>query len=328
LPHVTGCQAQRLWQRLSHLQVVCALGQQSVGKSYQLNHLGGVFFDVAGGRCTDGVWLSARHFADKGGRETLVLFMDCEGIGSLERTGTEDMLHCLLAGAVASFTIFKTHFAFNRHAEPLLRHSLASTRLTQSALCMLCMHPDDWRAVAPHATLLCMHPDEHMMLRMPQCSAIPRPHGPAHDAAHATLLSQAPWTAIHAGKMPGHWPVCSAAHHACRELSRVVQCRELTEMLHRMNKGAQKVGDISGSNGEELIFRGGIMFCLKDVQRDALRPSVAEFTSKIKGFVQGGQNFVSSLYKNNVRVGEFAPLSRPFFKTLLNVRPRSLPCTR
>lgn len=30
------------------VKVVCALGQQSVGKSYQLNHLGGTFFDVAG----------------------------------------------------------------------------------------------------------------------------------------------------------------------------------------------------------------------------------------------------------------------------------------
>lgn len=30
------------------VKVVCALGKQSVGKSYQLNHFGGVFFDVAG----------------------------------------------------------------------------------------------------------------------------------------------------------------------------------------------------------------------------------------------------------------------------------------
>ena len=53
--------------------VVCALGQQSVGKSYQLNHLGGVFFDVAGGRCTDGIWLAARHITGKSGADTLVL---------------------------------------------------------------------------------------------------------------------------------------------------------------------------------------------------------------------------------------------------------------
>jgi hypothetical protein len=73
-----------------------------------------VFFDVAGGRCTDGVWLSARHVVEKDGQEVLILFLDCEGIGSLERTATEDMLHCLLAGAVASHTMFKTHYAFNR----------------------------------------------------------------------------------------------------------------------------------------------------------------------------------------------------------------------
>ena len=65
-------------------------------------------------------------------------------------------------------------------------------------------------------------------------------------------------------------------------------------MLNRMNKGAQKVGDISGSGGEDLIFRGGIMFCLKDVQRDGMRSSVSEFNSRMRGFVQSGQNFVQT----------------------------------
>jgi hypothetical protein len=93
--------------------VVCAIGQQSVGKSYQLNHLGGTFFDVAGGRCTDGVWLSARPFVDDQGKDRLAVFLDCEGIGSLERTETEDMLHCLLVGAISSLTMFKTHYVLN-----------------------------------------------------------------------------------------------------------------------------------------------------------------------------------------------------------------------
>lgn len=98
------------------------------------------------------------------------------------------------------------------------------------------------------------------------------------------------------------------------------ECRELTEMLNRMNKGAQKVGDISGSGGEDLIFRGGIMFCLKDVQRDGMRSSVKEFNSRMRGFVQSGQNFVATIYKNNVSVGAFPPLSRQFFKLLQQVR--------
>lgn len=67
------------------------------------------------GRCTDGMWLSARHVVDRhSGREVLILFLDCEGIGSLERTPMEDMLHCLLAGAVSSLTLFKTSSAFDR----------------------------------------------------------------------------------------------------------------------------------------------------------------------------------------------------------------------
>jgi hypothetical protein len=34
--------------------VLSAMGAQSTGKSYLLNHLANTFFDVAGGRCTDG----------------------------------------------------------------------------------------------------------------------------------------------------------------------------------------------------------------------------------------------------------------------------------
>jgi hypothetical protein len=120
----------------------------------------------AGGRCTDGIWLSARHITTtkakaKGvenkadaEKSTLVLFMDCEGIGSLERTGTEDMLHCLLAGAVASFTMFKTHFAFNRcgvvcviyiSVEPHARRCIMQLFVRGSEVCMFvfcysCMH--------------------------------------------------------------------------------------------------------------------------------------------------------------------------------------------
>jgi hypothetical protein len=88
--------------------------QQDAGLLMKQLQGAGVFFDVAGGRCTDGIWLSARHVIENDGREVLILFLDCEGIGSLERTATEDMLHCLLAGAVASHTMFKTHYAFNR----------------------------------------------------------------------------------------------------------------------------------------------------------------------------------------------------------------------
>ena len=38
--------------------VISAMGAQSTGKSYQLNHLGGCLFDASGGRCTDGIWMT------------------------------------------------------------------------------------------------------------------------------------------------------------------------------------------------------------------------------------------------------------------------------
>jgi hypothetical protein len=124
--------------------VVCAIGQQSVGKSYQLNHLGGTFFDVAGGRCTDGVWLSARPFVDDQGTERLAVFLDCEGIGSLERTETEDMLHCLLVGAISSLTMFKTHYVLNTcDPQPCSSLSFMLCRIARFSrrrfICIICV---------------------------------------------------------------------------------------------------------------------------------------------------------------------------------------------
>lgn len=68
--------------------------------------------------------MSARVVRDPNGAETLIVFLDCEGIGSPEREETEDMLHCLLVGAVSSLTMFKTHFAFGKYA------SICSTALS------------------------------------------------------------------------------------------------------------------------------------------------------------------------------------------------------
>ena len=91
------------------IKVVTSMGKQSTGKSYmvcmfvvialdvelnkqiwicsQLNHSFGTKFDIAGGRCTDGSWLSARILED-----TLFILCDFEGLGSFERTAQEDML--------------------------------------------------------------------------------------------------------------------------------------------------------------------------------------------------------------------------------------------
>ncbi|KAH9295262.1 hypothetical protein KI387_038850, partial [Taxus chinensis] len=74
---------------------------QSNGKSYLLNHLSGSLLDVAGGICTDGVWMTIRLDA-----KCLYVLMDFEGLGSFERTEQEDMLLSVLNAAISNLTNF------------------------------------------------------------------------------------------------------------------------------------------------------------------------------------------------------------------------------
>ncbi len=46
----------------------------------QLNHTFGSFFDVAGGRCTDGCWMTARVWRNpETGADVLLVLLDVEG---------------------------------------------------------------------------------------------------------------------------------------------------------------------------------------------------------------------------------------------------------
>eukprot|EP00005_Dracoamoeba_jomungandri_P004059 CAMPEP_0174252206 /NCGR_PEP_ID=MMETSP0439-20130205/1777_1 /TAXON_ID=0 /ORGANISM="Stereomyxa ramosa, Strain Chinc5" /LENGTH=2184 /DNA_ID=CAMNT_0015332715 /DNA_START=325 /DNA_END=6879 /DNA_ORIENTATION=- len=85
------------------IRVVSSMGKQSSGKSYMLNHLTGSLFDISGGRCTDGVWMTLRVF-----KNTLLVILDFEGIGSFERSDQEDMLLSLFNAAISTVTIYKT----------------------------------------------------------------------------------------------------------------------------------------------------------------------------------------------------------------------------
>ena len=97
------------------IRVVSSMGKQSTGKSYTLNHLTGTMFDISGGRCTDGCWMSLR-MSDDG---SLLVVLDFEGIGSFERTDTEDMLLSILNAAVSNMTLFKTDYSFDRTTEAI-----------------------------------------------------------------------------------------------------------------------------------------------------------------------------------------------------------------
>eukprot|EP01018_Ginkgo_biloba_P033752 Gb_25339 [translate_table: standard] len=83
------------------IKVISSMGKQSSGKSYLLNHLSGSLLDVAGGRCTDGVWMTVRA-----GDKCIYVLLDFEGLGSFERTEQEDMLLSVLNAAISDLTIF------------------------------------------------------------------------------------------------------------------------------------------------------------------------------------------------------------------------------
>ncbi|GLJ34374.1 hypothetical protein SUGI_0691140 [Cryptomeria japonica] len=98
------------------IKVISSMGKQSSGKSYLLNHLSGSLLDVAGGRCTGGVWMTLATGEDgDDSRESRCLYvlLDFEGLGSFERSEQEDMLLSVLNAAVSNITIFnKKDFHF------------------------------------------------------------------------------------------------------------------------------------------------------------------------------------------------------------------------
>eukprot|EP01084_Bolivina_argentea_P129404 228556_1 len=90
------------------------MGKQSTGKSYMLNHLFGTKFDISGGRCTDGSWLSVKIVED-----ILYVLCDFEGLGSFERSPQEDTLLATFNSAISSCTLFKCDNRFDRAVEQM-----------------------------------------------------------------------------------------------------------------------------------------------------------------------------------------------------------------
>ena len=91
------------------IRVVSSMGKQSTGKSYLLNHLFGTKFDISGMRCTDGSWLSLRIIDN-----IMYITLDFEGLGSTERTLTEDTLLSVFNCAVSNCTLFKVANNFDQ----------------------------------------------------------------------------------------------------------------------------------------------------------------------------------------------------------------------
>lgn len=104
------------------------MGEQSVGKSYALNHFVDTSFAGSAMRCTEGAWLSVTPTDDElivaldfEGICQIVLLLTLEsahtiliGIHSIERSAQEDMLLVLLNVAVSNLVLFRNNFALSR----------------------------------------------------------------------------------------------------------------------------------------------------------------------------------------------------------------------
>ncbi|KAG8939992.1 hypothetical protein FRC04_005697 [Tulasnella sp. 424] len=106
------------------VRVVSSMGEQSVGKSFSLNHLVDTSFAGSAMRTTEGVWLSLCPTKDQ-----LVVAMDFEGVHSLERTAQEDMLLVLFNAAISNLIMFRNNFALNRNVANMFTSFQASAGL-------------------------------------------------------------------------------------------------------------------------------------------------------------------------------------------------------
>ncbi|KAG8903576.1 hypothetical protein FRB99_003127, partial [Tulasnella sp. 403] len=110
------------------VKVVSSMGEQSVGKSYCLNHLVGSSFAGSAVRTTEGVWLSVCPTKD-----VLVVALDFEGVHSIERTAQEDMLLVLFNTALSNLVLFRNNFALSRDIANMFTSFQASTHLFDPA---------------------------------------------------------------------------------------------------------------------------------------------------------------------------------------------------
>ncbi|KAF8607201.1 hypothetical protein BDV93DRAFT_520086 [Ceratobasidium sp. AG-I] len=91
------------------VRVVSSMGEQSVGKSYCLNHFADTSFAGSAMRTTEGVWLSCTPTD-----EYLLVSLDFEGVHSIERSAQEDSLLVLFNAAISNLVLFRNNFALSR----------------------------------------------------------------------------------------------------------------------------------------------------------------------------------------------------------------------
>ena len=136
---------------LAHAQkvkIVASIGRTSTGKSFLLNHLTGTLFYVDPGRCTEGIWISAREVICKcslcKGNKSLFISVDVEGLGSLTRSAQEDALLAQFTFALSSLVILnQREKAMDRGLKEMLIKLTSGMKVTKSGDVQNFVHGDD-----------------------------------------------------------------------------------------------------------------------------------------------------------------------------------------
>ncbi|KAG0705087.1 hypothetical protein DFH29DRAFT_316434 [Suillus ampliporus] len=110
------------------VKVVSSMGEQSVGKSFALNHLVDTSFAGSAMRTTEGVWMSVTPTKD-----ALVVALDFEGVHSIERSAQEDTLLVLFNTAISNLVLFRNNFALSRDITGLFQSFQSSSTVLDPA---------------------------------------------------------------------------------------------------------------------------------------------------------------------------------------------------
>ncbi|KAJ7195854.1 hypothetical protein C8J57DRAFT_534894 [Mycena rebaudengoi] len=110
------------------VKVVSSMGEQSVGKSFALNHLGDTSFAGSAMRTTEGVWMSVTPTDS-----ALVVSLDFEGVHSIERSAQEDTLLVLFNTAISNLVLFRNNFAMSRNITGLFQSFQSSSTVLDPA---------------------------------------------------------------------------------------------------------------------------------------------------------------------------------------------------
>ncbi|KIJ61761.1 hypothetical protein HYDPIDRAFT_115585 [Hydnomerulius pinastri MD-312] len=104
------------------VRVVSSMGEQSVGKSFALNHFVDTSFAGSAMRTTEGVWMSVTPT-----KEALLVALDFEGVHSIERSAQEDTLLVLFNTAISNLVLFRNNFALSRDITGLFQSFQSSS---------------------------------------------------------------------------------------------------------------------------------------------------------------------------------------------------------